>query len=71
MDFLKKVLLITLAYFLFVLLWILYTEEQMHLFLLGLQAVTFGIIVAGFLFFSKEKINYSCTTNFFKDDDED
>lgn len=52
MDFLKKVLILTAIYFLVVLLWILYADEKMNLFFLGLQAVSFGIIAGGFLIFS-------------------
>lgn len=53
MDFLKKVLYITASYFIIVLLWILFAGGRVHLFLLGLQALTFGIIGGGYLIFSK------------------
>ncbi len=53
MDFFKKVLYISASYFTIVLLWILFTGGKLHLFLLGLQALTFGIIGGGYLHFAK------------------
>ncbi|MFT5265312.1 MAG: hypothetical protein ACI8YQ_004064 [Polaribacter sp.] len=53
MDFFKKVLCITISYFIIVLLWILFAGGKLHLFMLGLQALTFGIISGGYLVFAK------------------
>jgi len=63
MDFLKKVLYITASYFIIVLLWILFADGELHLFLLGLQALTFGIIGSGYLHFSKGKCSVFAEKN--------
>jgi hypothetical protein len=55
MDFLKKVILYSVAYFVVVLLWILMTEQMLDPFLLTIQSICFGIVVSGYLSLIYEK----------------
>jgi small neutral amino acid transporter SnatA (MarC family) len=51
MDFLKKVILSSVAYFIIVLLWIFTSEQMLNLWLLTIQSLCFGIIAGGCLYF--------------------
>ena len=70
MDFLKKVLYSSMAYFIALIIWIQITGQKMNMLALCLQALSFGVI-AGSLYLSITHKDSPITQNrFFKDEEE-
>jgi hypothetical protein len=64
MDFFKKIILSSIAYFILVMVWIRISEQRLDLLLLILQSFCFGIIAGGCLYFiSIKKTSVSGSTD--------